>query len=242
MNALTCDQPTPQHGRHERQVLFPPGGELADREINRAQTEPDHAAGVVVLHRHQAALPICRQDRRLGSDAVRVVAERFVERRFLADGTVDQICLLRCIERVSVRFGRDGQFSGRLRETAQNRLAADDDELRVSAMLPAARMMGSRSDRLTVGSIDFPALLRRQDAAERVALAQPLPQFRLVEEQRPDFLPWPPQDLQPLAEGRQRTLFKPALTGGLGSGQPRLRGVGSRSILATMARAIARLR
>jgi hypothetical protein len=44
--------------------------------------------------------------------------------------------------------------------------------LEVSAMLPAARMMCPSSILLTVGSVDFPAFLGRQNSAEWIGLRQ----------------------------------------------------------------------
>src|SRR5665213_1425430 len=86
-------------------------------------------------------------------------------------------------------------------------------------MLPAARMICSRSIRFMISAIDFPAFLRGQDAAEWIALPQSPACFRFIEQHRANFLPRPFEDFEPFADGRHRAVLKPALTSRLGPGQ-----------------------
>lgn len=79
---------------------------------------------------------------------------------------------------------------------------------------PAACLLTARSVRVTVGAVDLPAFLRRQDAAEGAALSESPAAFRVVQQQRADLLPGTLQDLQPLTEDGQGALGKPSLAGG----------------------------
>ena len=60
---------------------------------------------------------------------MRGVAEGFVKDRTLANATIDQDRILRTVAREDIRFQRDKQFIGRVGVGAENRLAADDDDL-----------------------------------------------------------------------------------------------------------------
>src|SRR6185436_281395 len=88
-----------------------------------------------------------------------------------------------------------------------------------SAMLPAARMICSRSIRFTIGPINFPALRRNQNAAEWIALSQPLALFRLIQQHGTNLLPGPLKYFQPFPDGRDRLLLPPTLASCPGSCQ-----------------------
>ena len=76
-------------------VLRPSGRQFADREIAGTQAQTGYTARVLILHGHQAALPIGWQHRGLRSHAVRIVTERLVKGGFLSDRAIDQIRFLR---------------------------------------------------------------------------------------------------------------------------------------------------
>jgi hypothetical protein len=76
-------------------------------------------------------------------------------------------------------------------------------------MLPAARIMCSRSARFTVIAINFPALLRCQNATERIALSQALAFFGLIEEHLSNLLPGAVQNFEPLLNGGRRAFLVP---------------------------------
>ena len=59
-----------------------------------------------------------------------VVAEGLVERRAFTDRAVNQIAIGRVAQGENVGLNRNEQFLGRMGKLTEDRLAADDDELR----------------------------------------------------------------------------------------------------------------
>lgn len=61
--------------------------------------------------------------------ALRVVAVGLVKLRAFADGAIDPVGQFGRLEQIDVRFGRHREDPGWIRDRAEDRLAADDDEL-----------------------------------------------------------------------------------------------------------------
>lgn len=58
-----------------------------------------------------------------------VITESLMKWRALANAAVDQIRIFSTTQRKYIRFNGDEQFTRRIWELAENRLAADDDKL-----------------------------------------------------------------------------------------------------------------
>jgi hypothetical protein len=75
----------------ELEILLAAGDGLRDGQVVDIEAPPRRAARVGVAHRHEPALPPRGQDRRLRTDALRVVTVAGVERRTLADAAIDEV-------------------------------------------------------------------------------------------------------------------------------------------------------
>ncbi len=84
---------------------------------------------VFSFSRRTARHPTGGKRRGFGPDAVRVVAERLVERRELSDGAVYQVGSGRIVKRVTINPHRAQQLLGGVGMSSQQRLTADDDDL-----------------------------------------------------------------------------------------------------------------
>jgi hypothetical protein len=75
----------------------------------------------------RSILPTRRQDRGLPAHAVRVVAEGLVERRALANRSIEEITGVLVVRRVQVDLLRHRDLVGCVGHRAEDGLAADDD-------------------------------------------------------------------------------------------------------------------
>src|SRR5574341_235874 len=122
-------QACPQHLADKLDVFLPSGEKLAHRQVLRRETEANRPSHVLALETNNPPLPPRGKCRGFRSDTVRVVTERLVEGRELADGPVDQVCLGGIVERIAVDIHRAEQRIGSVGGGRQERLAADDHDL-----------------------------------------------------------------------------------------------------------------
>jgi hypothetical protein len=148
----------------ELEVLVAAGDVLGDGEVVHFQAQALHAGGVWSVNGNQAFLPTLGQGRGVGADALRVVAEAFVEEGALADRAIDQVGQLGLVLRVNVGLHRGEQRKRRARKLSEHRLAADDHDL-------AVRCDGSSCANhvLKLGTRRTPSSSRRDRARRRTA-------------------------------------------------------------------------
>ncbi len=105
-NGRRVDQPMPQHLADERDILVATCRKLRGSKIMRLETESGRASGRRGSDADEALLPSQGQRGRFDRDAVRVIAERDVKGRALANGAVNEICIRRRAQREDVQLHR----------------------------------------------------------------------------------------------------------------------------------------
>jgi hypothetical protein len=115
----------------ELEILFPPGNVFRDRQVMNFQAQAGDAIGIRIEDMHEALAPTLRQCRRLFPHALRVVAVQLVKPGALTDGAIDQVRLLGPIQGKYIRLRRHEERRWRVRKLTEDRLAADDHDLRV---------------------------------------------------------------------------------------------------------------
>ena len=125
-------------------IPIPAGGAFRQDEIMHLQAPGDRGVTRSCPGRdlplYEPLPPAAGSPCRLRPNSVRVVAERPMELRAVAESTVDQVRCARVMQGIDVRLERLQQRFRRRLVGAKNRLASDDDEL----ALPRDR--GRRSD------------------------------------------------------------------------------------------------
>ena len=174
------DQPVPQSFLGEIPISLPTRHALGENEIVRLETERDglHARSGPSrnLEANQSFLPARRRFGRFRSNAIGVVAVGPMEHRAVSERTVDLVSPLRPSVRVEVRPLRAQHDLRRVRETRENRLAANDHQLGFS------RNLGRRRDHvLEVSALhrpspdlldNFPPLLLGKETGKRRVLTE----------------------------------------------------------------------
>jgi hypothetical protein len=146
------DQPVLDQSAGERVVLFPTGDQFGDDAVVRVQCVAASGMRAGGFDQHQTITPSAGQGRGRDADALGVVAVHLVERRQLADCSVDAVGLavVRVVEESHVDFhgGRRFPREAVLRDGCQDRLPITTTS-GSSAIWLAARRTCSRCSRLT---------------------------------------------------------------------------------------------
>src|SRR5436309_11593197 len=117
----------------EHQVLLSPHSQLRKHEIMDFEAPTRHHLCLARPRRNidpdESLLPSSRGVDSLGPDPVREVAECLVERRAVAESTIDLNGPLRIVLRVRIGLERDEERFGCEWELAKDCLAADNNDL-----------------------------------------------------------------------------------------------------------------
>ena len=117
-----------QQIRDKGNVLLAPGREFCHGQVVDFQAQAATITGVRIPHRDQAILPARRQNRRVFRHAVGVITEGLMKWRTFANGAVNQVGITRVAKGEHVRFDGNQKIGGRVRELAQQGLAANDND------------------------------------------------------------------------------------------------------------------
>src|SRR5689334_21439472 len=93
------------------------------------RTDADHTCRGVRSNGGRTVSPSCWQRGRLGTHAVRVIAEGLVKRGSLADGAIDQIARMLVSRSVEIELFGHGDLIGRIGHSTEDGLTADDHPL-----------------------------------------------------------------------------------------------------------------
>ena len=113
----------------EGEVFLAPGDELAHGEVVNFQAPAGRAARILIADRHQSRAPVNRESCRRFINAVCIVAEGLVKDRTLADSAINEDRILGTVARENISFIRDEQLVWCIGICAENRLAADHDDI-----------------------------------------------------------------------------------------------------------------
>src|SRR6266404_3874394 len=126
---VAIDETVPDRLADEASILLAADHRLGHDEIVHLQAQPRDAARALARDADESLLPPLRQHRRLRADSLGVVPVLPMEGRKLADAAVDEVGPLGVVARVEIRLDRGSKRDRRVWELAENRLAADDDDL-----------------------------------------------------------------------------------------------------------------
>lgn len=115
--------------RKKGQILPPSGNELGNGQVMHLKTKPGRAARTRRAQRNETVLPTRGKHRGFLCHAMRVIPERRVEGRLFANGSVNQIRILRGPKGEDISlYGLDA-FGRRIERLREDRLRANDDKL-----------------------------------------------------------------------------------------------------------------
>jgi hypothetical protein len=127
-DSASLDETVPSSRSREREILLV-GDELGDNEIVDLEAQPARAARAGTRHDDEPVFPSVRESRGSRRNALRVVAERVVERGELADGSVHEAPPFGLVPRVHVGFHRSQHLGRRGGKLSEHRLAPQHHDL-----------------------------------------------------------------------------------------------------------------